>query len=99
MLTGEGADEMLAGYPHFRRDHAALHAIRRPDRGLRDCSTSCRRANRSSRGYCAARQEEPAPGLDMIAQRGRLDAVVLRVILHAAARSIRCSRTTIAVSK
>ena len=68
VFTGEGADEILAGYPPFRRD-LLLHNTRGQDpdevtRQLAELHT----ANQSSRGLLTA-DGPPAPGLDVVARR------------------------------
>ena len=67
VFTGEGADEILAGYPPFRRD-LLLHNTRGQDpdevtRQLAELHT----ANQSSRGLLTA-DGPPAPGLDVVAR-------------------------------
>jgi asparagine synthase (glutamine-hydrolysing) len=66
VLTGEGADEMLAGYPPFRRD-LILHESADQTEAARLLEELAAR-NQSSRGLLSP-AGQPAPGLDMIAQR------------------------------
>ncbi|MGH8188578.1 MAG: asparagine synthetase B family protein, partial [Steroidobacteraceae bacterium] len=66
VLTGEGADEMLAGYPPFRRDmilHNAANAAEK-ERLLGELTA----ANQSSRGLLSP-SGESAPGLEAFTKR------------------------------
>lgn len=66
VLTGEGADEMLAGYPPFRRD-LILQESADPSAAARLLDELAAR-NQSSRGLLSP-AGETAPGLDMLKQR------------------------------
>jgi asparagine synthase (glutamine-hydrolysing) len=66
VLTGEGADEMLAGYPPFRRD-LILQESADPSAAARLLDELAAR-NQSSRGLLSP-AGETAPGLDMLTQR------------------------------
>ncbi len=68
VFTGEGADEVLAGYPPFRRD-LLLHNTegQAPDEVARMVAALAS-ANQSSRGLLTA-DGEAAPGLDAVATR------------------------------
>lgn len=68
VFTGEGADEVLAGYPPFRRD-LLLHNTdgQDPDEVAR-MTAELAKANQSSRGLLTA-DGEVAPGLDVVAGR------------------------------
>jgi len=67
VFTGEGADEVLAGYPPFRRD-LLLHDTDRPAHEIEKLIAELAATNRSSRGLLTA-EGEPAPGLDVVAAR------------------------------
>jgi asparagine synthase (glutamine-hydrolysing) len=64
VLTGEGADEMLAGYPPFRRDLILQGGGEEAARLLQQLAA----ANQSSHGLLSP-AGETAPGLDAIQQR------------------------------
>ena len=64
VLTGEGADEMLAGYPPFRRDLILQSGGEESARLLQELAA----ANQSSRGLLSP-VGEAAPGLDALTQR------------------------------
>jgi asparagine synthase (glutamine-hydrolysing) len=65
VLTGEGADEMLAGYPPFRRDLILQNSNREESaRLLQELAA----ANQSSRGLLSP-TGETAPGLEAVQQR------------------------------
>lgn len=66
VLTGEGADEMLAGYPPFRRD-MILHESADQSAAAR-LLDELQASNQSSRGLLSP-AGETAPGLDMLTQR------------------------------
>ena len=59
VLTGEGSDEILAGYPHFRRD-MLLYNAQGQDAGRSGSSwSSWRRATRSRAACCCPTGEAP----------------------------------------
>jgi asparagine synthase (glutamine-hydrolysing) len=66
VFTGEGADEILAGYPPFRRD-VLLSGGTDPDE-LAERLVELDRANQSSRGLLVA-DGAAAPGLDVLGRR------------------------------
>ncbi len=68
VLTGEGADEMLAGYPHFRRDLILQGADDRGSTTTAQLLSDLTAANPTSRGLLSP-AGETAPGLDMLERR------------------------------
>jgi asparagine synthase (glutamine-hydrolysing) len=62
-FTGEGADEILGGYPPFRRDLLLHNTEHQPREDLEKLLTELDAANQSSRGLLSA-DGAPAPGLD-----------------------------------
>jgi asparagine synthase (glutamine-hydrolysing) len=66
VFTGEGADEVLAGYPPFRRD--LLVSGGADGDGLAERLAELDRANQSSRGLLVA-DGPAAPGLDILGRR------------------------------
>jgi asparagine synthase (glutamine-hydrolysing) len=66
VFTGEGADEILAGYPPFRRD-VLLSGGGAPDE-VAERLAALDRANQSSRGLLVA-DGPAAPGLDVLRRR------------------------------
>ena len=63
VLTGEGSDEILGGYPHFRRDMLLLqHRRAGPGGGRSGCSTELEAANPVSRGLLLPDGEARAAG-------------------------------------
>jgi asparagine synthase (glutamine-hydrolysing) len=79
VLTGEGSDEILAGYPHFRRD-LVLYSARGPDAGAaRDLLERLQSDNAISRGLLLP-DGEPAP---LAGVRGALGFVPSWLEAHA----------------
>ncbi|MGH8129855.1 MAG: asparagine synthase (glutamine-hydrolyzing) [Steroidobacteraceae bacterium] len=68
VLTGEGADEMLAGYPPFRRDMILHNAERQDPTEAARLLAELTAANQASRGLLSA-AGGTAPGLDTFTQR------------------------------
>jgi len=68
VFTGEGADEVLAGYPPFRRDLLLHNAEGLPAEQVARMVEQLAEANRSSRGLLTADGQE-APGLDVVQAR------------------------------
>jgi asparagine synthase (glutamine-hydrolysing) len=66
VFTGEGADEILAGYPPFRRD--LLLSGQADADEVAERLAELDRANQSSRGLLVA-EGPPAPGLDVLGRR------------------------------
>ena len=68
VFTGEGADEILAGYPPFRRDLLLHNSEGQPPDELARMLAELATANQSSRGLLTA-DGQAAPGLDVVATR------------------------------
>ena len=68
VFTGEGADEVLAGYPPFRRDLVLHNADGLSAEQATLLLDQLAEANRSSRGLLTA-DGEAAPGLDVVQTR------------------------------
>ncbi|MDH4146726.1 MAG: asparagine synthase (glutamine-hydrolyzing) [Acidimicrobiia bacterium] len=68
VFTGEGADEMLAGYPPFRRDLLLHNAAGQDPDDVERMLAALHEANRSSRGLLTA-DGAAAPGLEVVAER------------------------------
>jgi len=63
VLTGEGADEVLAGYPHFRQDLVLAGAVSGDRAERRRLLGELAAANEASRGLLLATQEGPGSSL------------------------------------
>ena len=68
VFTGEGADEILAGYPPFRRDLLLHNSEGQPPEQLARMLAELSHANQSSRGLLSA-HGTAAPGLEVVATR------------------------------
>lgn len=68
VFTGEGADEILAGYPPFRQDMLLYNAEGQPPDQVARQLAELANANQSSRGLLTA-DGAAAPGLDVVATR------------------------------
>ncbi|MGH3934042.1 MAG: asparagine synthetase B family protein, partial [Pseudonocardiaceae bacterium] len=68
VFTGEGADEILGGYPPFRRDMLLHNTERQRPEDVEKLLTELDAANQISRGLFVA-DGVPAPGLDAIGDR------------------------------
>jgi asparagine synthase (glutamine-hydrolysing) len=68
VFTGEGADEILGGYPPFRRDLLLHNTEKQPPEQLEKLLTELDAANQSSRGVLTA-DGSLAPGLDAFEAR------------------------------
>lgn len=68
VFTGEGADELLAGYPPFRQDLLRHNPHGQDPAQLEAMMAELRAANQSSRGLLTA-DGAAAPGLDVVATR------------------------------
>ena len=82
VLTGEGSDEILGGYPHFRRDMLLYnHAGQDPGRWSRRCWSELEEANPVSRGLLLPDGEGAAAR--RVKRDARLRPVVVRGVLRA----------------
>lgn len=68
VFTGEGADEILAGYPPFRRDLLLHNTEGQPPEDTEKLLAELHATNQSSRGLLSA-DGAVAPGLDVFAAR------------------------------
>ena len=89
VLTGEGSDEILAGYPHFRRDmRAATTAIGQDaPREAASCCAELEAANQVSRGLLM-----PQPGHDARERAARASASCRRGSRRGRRSARACSR-------
>ena len=92
VFTGEGADEILAGYPPFRRDLLLHNAQDQDPQQVARLVNELNAANKSSRGLLTA-DGAPAPGLEVVAQR--LGWVPSGLEVFSTLRRRRCSRCSI----
>jgi asparagine synthase (glutamine-hydrolysing) len=68
VFTGEGADEILGGYPPFRRDQLLHHTNLQPVRGTDTLLAELDASNQAWQGQYVA-QGPTAPGLDVLNTR------------------------------
>ena len=68
VFTGEGADEILGGYPPFRRDMLLHNSEDQPREDVEKLLSELAATTRSSRGLLSA-DGAPAPGLEVLETR------------------------------
>jgi asparagine synthase (glutamine-hydrolysing) len=66
VMTGEGSDEMMAGYPHWRQDMLLHNSDGQDHAAVEDLLTQLREANKVSAGILLPEEGEKTSGLSAI---------------------------------
>jgi asparagine synthase (glutamine-hydrolysing) len=69
VFTGEGSDELFAGYPHFRRDMLLYNRGGQPDDQTEALLAQLNEANTSSKGLLISNGGGGTPGLEVVRNR------------------------------
>ena len=68
VFTGEGADEMLGGYPPFRRDVLLYNNENQDPESVRKLLAQLHETNKATRGFLTS-EADPAPELETVRRR------------------------------